>query len=37
LAPLLAEKTASQLIMRVGNVVVLFREHPDPARRAIRL
>ena len=25
LAPLLAEKTCSQLIMRVGNVVVLYR------------
>jgi RNA-binding protein len=28
LAPLLAEKTASQLIMRVGNVAVLYREKP---------
>jgi RNA-binding protein len=26
LAPLLAEKTSSQLIMRVGNVAVLYRE-----------
>jgi len=37
LAPLLAEKTASHLIMRVGNVLVLHRPRPvgkpadDPA------
>jgi RNA-binding protein len=30
LAPLLAEKTASHLIMRVGNVVVLHRPKPAP-------
>jgi len=28
LAPVLAEKTASRLIMRVGNVAVLFRRPP---------
>ena len=28
LAPQLAEKTASHLIMRVGNVVVLYRQRP---------
>lgn len=28
LAPLLAEKTASHLIMRVGNVLVLHRPRP---------
>ena len=28
LAPLLAEKTSSHLIMRVGNVVVLYRQKP---------
>jgi RNA-binding protein len=28
LAPLLAEKTSSQLIMRVGNVAVLYRRSP---------
>lgn len=32
LAPLLAEKTASHLIMRVGNVMVLHR--PKPAAEA---
>jgi RNA-binding protein len=30
LAPLLAEKTASHLIMRVGNVAVYFRPKPIP-------
>lgn len=30
LAPLLAEKTASHLVMRVGNVVVLHRPRPEP-------
>ena len=29
LAPQLAEKTGSHLIMRVGNVVVLYRKKPD--------
>jgi RNA-binding protein len=29
LAPVLAEKTSSQLIMQVGNVVVLYRKRPD--------
>ncbi len=28
LAPLLAEKTSSHLIMQVGNVVVLYRKKP---------
>lgn len=30
LTPLLAEKTASHVIMRVGNVVVLHRPKPAP-------
>ncbi len=30
LAPQLAEKTGSHLIMLVGNVVVLFRPKPEP-------
>lgn len=29
LAPLLAEKTSSHLIMQVGNVVVLYRQKPE--------
>jgi len=37
LAPQLAERTASQIIMRVGNVVVLYRQQPDPAKRKIEL
>ncbi|MEW6305225.1 MAG: YhbY family RNA-binding protein [Verrucomicrobiota bacterium] len=36
LAPQLAERTSSHLIMRVGNVAVLYREQPDPARRKIQ-
>ncbi len=31
LAPELAEKTSSHLIMRVGNVVVLYRPPPPPS------
>lgn len=34
LAPQLAEKTASQLIMRVGNVAVLYRAKPAGAANA---
>ena len=30
LAPQLAEKSGSHLIMRVGNVVVLYRAKPEP-------
>jgi RNA-binding protein len=29
LAPVLAEKTSSHLIMQVGNVVVLYRKKPE--------
>jgi RNA-binding protein len=36
LSPQLAERTGSQLIMRVGNVVVLYRQHSDPAKRRIK-
>ncbi|MEW6161040.1 MAG: YhbY family RNA-binding protein [Verrucomicrobiota bacterium] len=35
LAPLLAEKTSSELVTLVGNVAVLFRQNPDPEKRAI--
>ena len=34
LAPLLAEKTASHLVMRVGNVMVLHRPKPAAAEPA---
>ena len=36
LAPVLAEKTSSHLIHRVGNVVVLYRQQNDPQRRKIQ-
>lgn len=36
LAPELAVRTSSRLIQRVGNVVVLYRAHPDPEKRKIR-
>lgn len=32
----LATLTTSHLIMRVGHVVVLFRQNPDPARQKIK-
>jgi RNA-binding protein len=34
LAPLLAEKTGSHLVTRVGNVVVLYRPKAPPAEAA---
>lgn len=37
LAPQLAEKTSSRLIMLVGNVAVLFRRNPDPEKQRIQL
>ncbi len=37
LSPLLAEKTQSFLVMRVGNVVVLYRQQPDTSKRKIRI
>jgi RNA-binding protein YhbY len=36
LAPKLAELTGSHLIMRVGNVVVLYRPQTDPAKQKIK-
>lgn len=36
LSPKLAGLTGSHLIMRVGNVVVLYREQADPKRRKIQ-
>jgi RNA-binding protein len=35
LSPQLAERTNSYLVMRVGNVVVLYREQADTAKRKI--
>ena len=37
LAPELAEKTESRLVTLIGNVAVLYREHPDPEKRKVRL
>lgn len=37
LSPQLAELTHSRLVMRVGNVAVLYREQADPAKRKIKL
>jgi RNA-binding protein len=36
LSPKLAELTGSHLIMRVGNVVVLYRPQPDATKRKIK-
>jgi RNA-binding protein len=36
LTPQMAERTASHIIMRVGNVAVLYREQADPAKRKIQ-
>ncbi len=37
LVPELATRTRSRLIQRVGNVAVLYRQHPDPEHRKIGL
>jgi len=37
LSPQLAELSHSRLIMRVGNVAVLYRQQADPAKRKIQL
>jgi RNA-binding protein len=37
LAPQLAQSTQSVLVTRIGNVVVLFRQHSDPAKRTMVL
>ncbi|HWB61717.1 MAG TPA: YhbY family RNA-binding protein [Chthoniobacteraceae bacterium] len=35
LSALIAEKSASFLVMQVGHVAVFYRANPDPARRKI--
>jgi|GEM_PF-167350 len=35
LAPQIADKTSSKLVMQVGNVMVLFRENSNPKLRKI--
>jgi len=37
LSETIAEKTGSELAGLIGNVAVFFRQHPDPAKRRIRL
>ncbi|MFN7139874.1 MAG: YhbY family RNA-binding protein [Limisphaerales bacterium] len=37
LAPRIAEQTSSHLVHQVGNVIVLYRENPNPDKRKIRL
>lgn len=37
LVPELAGRTRSRLVQRVGNVAVLYRQHPEPERRKIQL
>jgi len=37
LSPQLAERTSSRLIMRVGNVAVLYRPNADPEKRKLKL
>jgi RNA-binding protein len=37
LAPVLAEKSSSFLVTRVGHVLVLYREQADPNRRQIQI
>jgi RNA-binding protein len=36
LAPQLAQRTNSRLVMQVGNVVVLFRRNPDEAKQKVK-
>lgn len=36
LAPQLADKTGSELIWLIGNVAVLFRQNPDPAKQKVK-
>ena len=31
----IAEKTGSELVGLIGNIAVLFRRHPDPAKRKV--
>lgn len=37
LAPELATKSGSVLVTLIGNVIVLYRQNPDPAQRKIQL
>src|SRR3954467_15309747 len=37
LAPEMAAKTDSRLVTLIGNVAVLYRQNPDPAKRRIEV
>ncbi|HWQ13249.1 MAG TPA: ribosome assembly RNA-binding protein YhbY [Roseiflexaceae bacterium] len=37
LAGTLAEETGSELVAIIGNIAILYRQQPDPARRTIVL
>jgi len=37
LAPQIAERSASHIVMRVGHVLVLYRQQPDPEKRRIKV
>jgi len=37
LSPEIAERVRSQIVLRVGNVLVLYRQQPDLERRTIQL
>lgn len=37
LTPVMAEKTRSRVILRVGNVAVLYRPAADPEKRRLKL
>lgn len=37
LGALLAEKTLSHPVMRVGHVLVLFRQQPEPSKRSVQV
>ena len=33
----IAEVTGAEIVGRIGHVVLLYREHPDPEKRSIKL
>jgi len=37
LAEKIAAATGSEIVGRIGHVVVLYREHPEPEKRSIKL
>ena len=37
LSETIAEKTGSELVGLIGNIAIYFRQHPDPAKRKVRL